>query len=185
MVGHDALVGLVGDEAFEAADDVFLGEAFGAAPSDVVNGGLVEAHTHDHDPVERCVRLAVTVGLAGGGGDGAGSAEFRERGLGVDPVGVVAEALEGLPQRRRHVDDQRLERDDGGGFRFAGGVSGDFELADHLHGPVSGLRQSGRLPDSTARAAASVSPGSVLPLLRRSRRCSLLTSTTRWPRRRR
>ena len=59
--------------------------------------------------------------------------------------GFVAEALEGFPQRCRRVDDQRLERDDGGGFRFAGGVSGDFELADHLRDPVSGFRQSGRL----------------------------------------
>ena len=88
VVGHDAVVGLAGDEAFEAADDVFLGEAFGAAAGDVVDGGLVEAHADDDDPVERCVGLAVPaaveavpVGLPGRGGDRAGAAEFRERGL--------------------------------------------------------------------------------------------------------
>ena len=84
VVGHDAVVGLAGDEASEAADDVFLGEAFGAAAADIVDGGLVGAHADDHDPVDRGVGLAVRaaveaveVDLPGRCGDGAGAAEFR------------------------------------------------------------------------------------------------------------
>jgi hypothetical protein len=42
VVGHDALVDLAGEVALEAADDVALGEPFGGASGDVVDGGLVE-----------------------------------------------------------------------------------------------------------------------------------------------
>ena len=63
VVGHDALVGLAGDEAFEAADDVFFGEALGGAAGDVVDGGLVKSHAHDDDSVEGCVGLAVAAAV--------------------------------------------------------------------------------------------------------------------------
>lgn len=59
VVGHDALVDLACEESFEAADDVFIGEAFGGAASDIVDGGLVESHAHDDSAVERGVGLAV------------------------------------------------------------------------------------------------------------------------------
>ena len=49
VVGHDAAVDLAGEEPFEAADDVSLGEAFLGAAAGVVDGGLVEAHAHDDD----------------------------------------------------------------------------------------------------------------------------------------
>lgn len=47
VVGHDVLVDLAGQEPFEAADDVFFGEAFCGAAGDVVDGGLVVAHAND------------------------------------------------------------------------------------------------------------------------------------------
>jgi len=59
VVGHDSLVDLAGEEAFQASDYVFFGEAFGGAASDVVDGGLVESHSYDGDSVERSVGLSV------------------------------------------------------------------------------------------------------------------------------
>ena len=50
VVGHDAAVDLAGEEPFEAADDVSLGEAFLGAAAGVVDGGLSEAHAHDDGP---------------------------------------------------------------------------------------------------------------------------------------
>ena len=47
VIGHDALVDLAGEEPFEAPDDVFLGEAYGGAAGDVVDGGLVAPHPND------------------------------------------------------------------------------------------------------------------------------------------
>ncbi len=60
VVGDESVVDLAGDEPFQAADDVFLGETLGGAAGDVVDGGLVPAHAHDHDSVERCVGLAMS-----------------------------------------------------------------------------------------------------------------------------
>ena len=64
VVGHDSLVDLAGEEPFQASDDVFLGEAFGGAASDVVDGGLVESHAYDGEWVERRVGLSVPAGLS-------------------------------------------------------------------------------------------------------------------------
>src|SRR5680860_1008214 len=94
----EQVVDLAGDEAFEAADDVFLGEALLGASFDVGNGRWVPAHSDDHDPVEGGVGLAVAAtietmpagSLAGTSRNRASTAEFRERSLGVDSVGVVA-----------------------------------------------------------------------------------------------
>ncbi len=85
-----------GEEALQAADDLGLGLAFSGAPGDMGLGGFVVLHPHDHDPVESRVGLAVSAAVeavpcrhAGGGGNGRHAAEFGERGLGPDPVGVV------------------------------------------------------------------------------------------------
>ena len=59
VVGHDAVVGLAGEEAFQAADDVLFGEAFCGATSDVVDGGLVESHSYYRYLVQRRVGLTV------------------------------------------------------------------------------------------------------------------------------
>ena len=63
VVCHDVLVDLAGEEAFQAADDVFFGEAFGGAASDVVDGGLVESHAYDGEWVERSVGLSVSASV--------------------------------------------------------------------------------------------------------------------------
>ena len=63
VVGHDVLVDLTGEEPFETADDVLFGEAFGGAAGDVVDGGLVEAHSCYCDSVERCVGLSVAASV--------------------------------------------------------------------------------------------------------------------------
>src|SRR5690606_12238515 len=77
-----------GDVAFEAADDVFFGEAFGGAAFDVGAGGRVVAHAGEHDPVEGGVGLPVSspvepvaAGPPGGGGQWCGGAEHGERRL--------------------------------------------------------------------------------------------------------
>ena len=46
-VGHDALVDLSREEAFQAADDVAFGPASGETSGDVVAGRLVELHPDD------------------------------------------------------------------------------------------------------------------------------------------
>src|SRR6516165_10336869 len=55
-------VDLAGDVTLEAADDLFLGEAFLAAPVDVGAGGRVGAHPGDDDPVRGVVGLPVAAG---------------------------------------------------------------------------------------------------------------------------
>lgn len=59
VVGHDALVDFSGQEALEAADDVFFGQSLCGASGDVVDGRLVEAYADDHGPVEGGVGGAV------------------------------------------------------------------------------------------------------------------------------
>ena len=97
VVFDQRVVDFPGNEAFQAADDVFLRQALGGASSDVVEGRLVPAHADDHDPVERRVGLAVAaaeepmpVRDPARGGNRAGAAQLRKRGFGTDPGGVVA-----------------------------------------------------------------------------------------------
>ena len=265
VVGHDALVDLACEESFEAADDVFLGEAFGGAAGGVVDGGLVEAHAHDGGPVERGVGLSVSAavqavpaaGHSRAGGDRAGAAELRERGLGLDPVWVVAEhdqqlsggvgadavalaqcwrrlGCERVQQRVMGPDllievepspRQALQRLLGRGGRVVDGagtecgqrsmsaLSGNpsrdsrssagaltIKALSAMIAEVRPLRAVSRatlvwriistrpsadfgivvaVPARTARAAASASAVSDLPLARRLRRSPRLTSTTR------
>ena len=105
-VGHDALVNLSREEAFQAADDVAFGPASGEASGDVVAGRLVELHPDDDGSIEGRVGVSVAASIeavpTGGhprrGRDRAGAAELREGGLRTNPVWVIAE------------DDQQLSR---------------------------------------------------------------------------
>ena len=105
-VGHDALVDLSREEAFQAADDVAFGPASGEASGDVVAGRLVELHPDDDGAIEGRVGVSVAASIeavpTGGhprrGRDRAGAAELREGGLRTNPIGVIAE------------DDQQLSR---------------------------------------------------------------------------
>ena len=58
-VGHDALVNLSREEAFQAADDVAFGPASGDASGDVVAGRLVELHPDDDGSIEGRVGVSV------------------------------------------------------------------------------------------------------------------------------
>ena len=95
-VGHDALVDLSREEAFQAADDVAFGPARGEASGDVVAGRLVELHPDDDGSIEGRVGVSVAASIEavppGGhprrGRDRAGAAERREGGLRTNPVGL-------------------------------------------------------------------------------------------------
>src|SRR4051812_17348278 len=68
-------VDLPGDVALEAADDLSLAEALAGAAFDVVAGGLVMAHPHDGDDVERAVGGPVAAAaepVSAGGASAAG-----------------------------------------------------------------------------------------------------------------
>ena len=132
-VGHDALVNLSREEAFQAADDVAFGPARGDASGDVVAGRLVELHPDDDGSIEGRVGVSVAASIeavpTGGhprrGRDRAGAAELREGGLRTNPVGVIAEDDQQLSclslQRRpcfilRRAEPRRCHR------RLAGAV---------------------------------------------------------------
>ena len=61
-VSAELAAGLAGGVPFQAADDLFLGDAFPGAPAGLVAGGGVGAHRGDHDPSERVAGLAVAAG---------------------------------------------------------------------------------------------------------------------------
>ena len=94
-VGHDALVNLSREEAFQAADDVAFGPASGEASGDVVAGRLVGLHPDDDGSIEGRVGVSVAASIEavppGGhprrGRDRAGAAELREGGLRTNSVG--------------------------------------------------------------------------------------------------
>src|SRR5258708_7289057 len=91
-------VGFAGCIAFEAADDLELGQSFFRPPGDVGPGGRVRAHPRDHDPPQGVVGLTVAaavqpvpvLGFARVRRDGSGGAQVRPGGFGAEPVGVVA-----------------------------------------------------------------------------------------------
>src|SRR5690606_23809816 len=72
--------------------------ALGGSAGDVINGGLVESHSHDHGPIDRGVELSVSSMVDAmlptchtrPCRDGADAGEFRERSLGLDALGVVS-----------------------------------------------------------------------------------------------
>jgi hypothetical protein len=137
-----------GGVALEATKDLFAGLAFGRAPGGVVAGGLVPAEPHDHDAGQRGVGLAVPAavepvpaGLAGGGLHRRGAAQRGERGLGVQPPGVVAG---GDQQRGGAVGAdtvqaaQRRSVAGGEGVELLGGAYSSSmvaQLAPWKHGP--------------------------------------------------
>ena len=101
-VGHGWGVGeesvdLSGYVAFEAADDLAAGFAFGAAPCGVVAAALVAGESHGGDAPEGVVGVAVAAAVqsVSHGGprgrlDGAGAAERGEGGFAAHATGVVA-----------------------------------------------------------------------------------------------
>ena len=103
-------VGLAGDVALEAADDLGLGLASRRCGVGVGAGARAVAQATDGDQVQGA-RLALAVAavveavagrLAGGGGDRAGAAERGERGLAAEPVDVLSggdEELAGVAGR--------------------------------------------------------------------------------------
>ena len=108
-VGLECVVGLAGDVAFEAADDLALGLAFGGAPRGVGAGAWAVAQAADGGHVQAAVGVAVaavveavTDGASGGRWDRAGAAECRERAVAAEAVDVLAggdEQLPGVPGR--------------------------------------------------------------------------------------
>ena len=58
--GDEDLEDLSGHIAFQAAHDLALGKAFGAAPFHIGLGALVGAHPAQHDHVKCGIRLAVS-----------------------------------------------------------------------------------------------------------------------------
>ena len=62
-VGHDSLVDLSREEAFQAADDVAFGPASGDASGDVVAGRLVESHPDDDGSIEGRVGVSVAASI--------------------------------------------------------------------------------------------------------------------------
>src|SRR4051794_41821432 len=61
-----------GDVALEAAADLGVGLAFGAAAGDVGVGAGADAPAGQQDVVEGAVELAVSAAVEGGGGDSSG-----------------------------------------------------------------------------------------------------------------
>ena len=103
MVSHDALVDLTSEVSLQTADDVLLGESLFSPPAHVGDGRRVILHPNDDGSIERGVGLAVPTAIepvlvreSRRGGDGTDAAELRERRLGVDSFGVVAEDDEHL-----------------------------------------------------------------------------------------
>jgi hypothetical protein len=90
-------VDLAGDVALQAAQDVEFGEAVFGPPLDRGPGRWVAVHADQGDAPQGVVGPPVTgpvepvaVGAARGRGDGCGTAQVGEGGLGAQPLGVVA-----------------------------------------------------------------------------------------------
>ena len=90
------LVDLAGDVAFQAAQSLTAGLAFGDAPGKVGAGLWIPAQTRERDAIQRGVGLAVAAavqaqadGLAGGHLDRAGAAQRGVGGFAAQPLGVV------------------------------------------------------------------------------------------------
>jgi hypothetical protein len=93
--GAEGAVEVAGEVALDAAADLPVGLAFGAAALDVGKGGRVAAHAAHCHGVQCAVELPVAgpvetvpAGPPGGHWDGGGSREHGEGCLGADPPGV-------------------------------------------------------------------------------------------------
>src|SRR5687768_15978844 len=103
-VGAERVVGLAGDVALEAADDLLLGLALGDAPLGVGACAGAVAQAADGDHVQGAVGVAVAavveavaVAAAGGDRDRAGAAEGGERSVTAQPFDVLPGGDEQLP----------------------------------------------------------------------------------------
>src|SRR6187200_693319 len=92
----DDLVDLAGDVAFQAAQGLTAGLAFGDAPGKVGAGLWIPAQTRQRDAIQRSVGLPVAAavqaqagGLAGGHLDRAGAAQRGVGGFAAQPLGVI------------------------------------------------------------------------------------------------
>ena len=131
--GAEVAVGLAGDVALQAADDLSFRQSLGGAPLDLGAGGGVAAHPGDHDAPQGVVGLAVAAGVepAAGelprrGGDRGGRAQVR-------PGGLRAQALRVVP---------------GGGQEQGGGVGANAvqgeQVADEARSRARRGRKRGR-----------------------------------------
>src|SRR5450432_1676898 len=91
----EGAVEVAGEVALDAAADLFIGPALGAAALDVGQGRRVIAHAGDGDDVQGAVELAVAeaveavaVGPAGRYRDGSSTGQHRECCFAADPPGV-------------------------------------------------------------------------------------------------
>ncbi len=100
VVGHQGVVDLADDVAFQTPDDHWFGFALGGAGDGEVTGALIVAQPDDDDAVHGAVTAAVqpvAAGVAAGGGDGSDAQQPGQGGLGVQPVGIVAGGDQQLP----------------------------------------------------------------------------------------
>ena len=102
-VGGEGAVGLAGDVALEAADDLELGFAFGAAALGLGARAGAVAQAADSDQVKGAVGVAVAAvvepvaaGFAGRGRDRAGATKRGERGFAAQALDVLPGAHEQL-----------------------------------------------------------------------------------------
>ena len=96
---YEDAVDLAGDVAFQAADDLGLGQSFLGSAFGVGAASWVVAEPVEHDDVEGFVGVAVPASVepvsmdaAAAGRDRRDTAQVSERGFGGDPVRVVAGA---------------------------------------------------------------------------------------------
>src|SRR6266540_2879840 len=96
-IGAQCVVGLAGDVALEAAEDLASVEAVGGASGNVGARLVTVSEPADGDHVQGPVGLAVAAvveavagGAAGAGGDRGGAADPCESGLAAQAVDVLA-----------------------------------------------------------------------------------------------
>src|SRR6266508_3105236 len=96
-VGAEGVVGLAGDVALEAAEDLASVQSVGGSFGGVGAGVLAVAEPADGNHVQGAVGLAVAAvveavagGATGAGGDRCGAADLREGGLAFEAVDVMA-----------------------------------------------------------------------------------------------
>src|SRR5436309_915053 len=96
-VGAEGVVGLAGDVALEAAEDLASVESVCGPLAGVGAGAVAVAEATDGDHVQRPVRLpiaavveSVSARASGAGLDRGGAAELGEGGFAVEPFDVLA-----------------------------------------------------------------------------------------------
>src|SRR3954451_7145069 len=103
-VSAEGVVGLAGDVALEAADDLLVGLALGNPALRVGARALAVTQAADGDHVQRAVGVAVAavvetvaVAAAGGDRDRAGAAEGGEGSVAAQAIDVLAGGQQQLP----------------------------------------------------------------------------------------